>query len=291
MDKIQNNAMLVQVRCTKWNNTVTDKLITHEVTCDKVADDGHIRVSKRLAKVGVVKELNRLIGQVGNSIIRKWCVPWDDGVHLVTIDNLDKFEAALRAKCDKLDELKVELRNEWPKIVADDKIKLGKAFNELDYPSIDQIVDRYSIVYRLKPMPSGDDIRVNLPASRIDAIRKQVEADVTERVEAGTKAIHDRVANVLNTFIDGMERHGTKAEGAKRASKFADSIVDSIDELAEALPGLNVTGDPALTAIANDLFVRLRDLDPKDLREDAAHRKQAADTAKDIVGKLNGFFS
>ena len=42
---------------------------------------------------------------------------------------------------------------------------------------------------------------------------------------------------------------------------------------------------------ANDLFVRLRDLDPKDLREDAAHRKQAADTAKDIVGKLNGFFS
>ena len=90
MDKIQNNAMLVQVRCTKWNNTVTDKLITHEVTCDKVADDGHIRVSKRLAKVGVVKELNRLIGQVGNSIIRKWCVPWDDGVHLVTIDNLDK---------------------------------------------------------------------------------------------------------------------------------------------------------------------------------------------------------
>ena len=291
MDKIQNNAMLVQVRCTKWNNTVTDKAITNEVTCDKWADDGHIRVSKRLAKVGVVKELNRLIGQVGNSIIRKWCVPWDDGVHLVTIDNLDKFEAALRAKCDKLDELKIELRNEWPKIVADDKIKLGKAFNELDYPSIDQIVDRYSIVYRLKPMPSGDDIRVNLPASRIDAIRKQVEADVTERVEAGTKAIHDRVANVLNTFIDGMERHGTKADGAKRSSKFADSIVDSIDELAEALPGLNVTGDPALTAIANDLFVRLRDLDPKDLREDAAHRKQAADTAKDIVGKLNGFFS
>ena len=291
MDKIQNNAMLVQVRCTKWNNTVTDKLITHEVTCDKFADDGHIRVSKRLAKVSVVKELNRLIGQVGNSIIRKWCVPWDDGVHLITIDNLDKFEAALRDKCDKLEELKVELRSEWPKIVAGDKVKLGKAFNELDYPSVDQIVDRYSITYRLKPMPSGDDIRVNLPASRIDAIRKQVEADVTERVEAGTKAIHDRVANVLNTFIDGMERHGTKAEGAKRASKFADSIVDSIDELAEALPGLNVTGDPALTAIANDLFIRLRDLDPKDLREDAAHRKQAADTAKDIVGKLNGFFS
>ena len=61
MDKIQNNALLVKVTCTKWNNTVTDKRISDEVTVDKNADDGFIRVSKRLAKVAVVKELNKVI--------------------------------------------------------------------------------------------------------------------------------------------------------------------------------------------------------------------------------------
>ena len=30
MDKIQNNALLVKVTCTKWNNTVTDKRISDD---------------------------------------------------------------------------------------------------------------------------------------------------------------------------------------------------------------------------------------------------------------------
>ena len=113
---------------------------------------------------------------------------------------------------------------------------------------------------------------------------------MSQRVEQGAKVVHERVADVLNTLIDGLERHGTKAEGAKRASKFADSTVEAIERLAEALPGLNLTGDPALTAVSNDLFLKLRDLDPQVLREDDGKRQQAADTAKEIVSKLSGFF-
>jgi hypothetical protein len=290
MDKIQNNALLVKVTCTKWNNTVTDKRISDEVTVDKNADDGFIRVSKRLAKVAVVKELNKLIGQVGNSIIRKWCVPWEDGVHLITVDNLDNFERDLRAKADKLDELKIELRREWPDIVRDDQLRLGSAFNALDYPEVEAIVGKYSINYLLRQLPSGDDIRVNLPNERVKAIRAEVERDVNDRIEAGMKSVHERVSKVLNSFIDGLDRHGTKGDGQQRASKFSDSTVTAIEELAETLPNINLTGDPALTAVSNDLILRLRDLDPQKLRDDPTERKNAADTARDIAAKLTGFF-
>ena len=290
MDKIQNNAMLVKVRCTKWNNSITDREITDQVTFDKAAADGYLRVTKRLAKQAVVKELNKIIGQVGNTVLRLWTVPWDDGVHLITVDNLDRFEAALRKKADRLEELKVELRDTWPDVIEADKVRLGDAFDENDYPSVTEIVNRYSITYELRPLPSGDDIRVNLPQQRVNAIRQQVEQDVAAKVEAGAKVVSERVADVLNTFVEGMERHGTKADGAKRASKFADSTVEAIERLAEALPGLNLTGDPALPAVSNDLFLKLRDLDPQVLREDAGERQQAADTAKEIVSKLSGFF-
>jgi hypothetical protein len=60
--------------------------------------------------------------------------------------------------------------------------------------------------------------------------------------------------------------------------------------LAETLPNINLTGDPALTAVSNDLILRLRDLDPQKLRDDPAERKNAADTARDIASKLTGFF-
>ena len=290
MDKIQTNAMLVRVRCTKWNNSITDREITDQVTFDKAAADGYLRVTKRLAKQAVVKHLNKVIGQVGNTVLRLWTVPWDDGVHLITVDNLDRFEAALRKKSDLLEELKSELKDTWPDVIEADKVRLGDAFDPDDYPSVNEIVNRYSITYELRPLPSGDDIRVNLPQQRVNAIRQQVEQDVAAKVEAGAKVVSERVADVLNTFVEGMERHGTKADGAKRASKFADSTVEAIERLAEALPGLNLTGDPALTAVSNDLFLKLRDLDPQVLREDAGERQQAADTAKEIVSKLSGFF-
>ena len=290
MDKIQNNAMLVKVRCTKWCNTITDRGITDQVTVDKAAADGYLRVTKRLAKQAVVKELNKTIGQVGNTVLKLWTVPWDDGVHLITVDNLDRFEAALRKKADRLEELKSELQDTWPDVIEADKVRLGDAFDPDDYPSVTEIVNRYSISYELRPLPSGDDIRVNLPQQRVNAIRQQVEQDVAAKVEAGAKVVSERVADVLTTFIEGMERHGTKADGAKRASKFADSTVEAIERLAEALPGLNLTGDPALTAVSNDLFLKLRDLDPQVLREDDGKRQQAADTAKEIVSKLSGFF-
>ena len=290
MDMIQNNAMLVKVRCTKWCNTITDRGITDQVTVDKAAADGYLRVTKRLAKQAVVKELNKTIGQVGNTVLKLWTVPWDDGVHLITVDNLDRFEAALRKKADRLEELKSELQDTWPDVIEADKVRLGDAFDPDDYPSVTEIVNRYSISYELRPLPSGDDIRVNLPQQRVNAIRQQVEQDVAAKVEAGAKVVSERVADVLTTFIEGMERHGTKADGAKRASKFADSTVEAIERLAEALPGLNLTGDPALTAVSNDLFLKLRDLDPQVLREDDGKRQQAADTAKEIVSKLSGFF-
>lgn len=290
MDKIQNNAMLVRVKCTKWCNSITDREITDQVTFDKAAADGYLRVTKRLAKQAVVKELNKIIGQVGNTVLKLWTVPWDDGVHLITVDNLDRFEAALQKKADRLAELKAELQDTWPAVIEADKARLGAAFDANDYPSASEVINRYSITYELRPLPSGDDIRVNLPQKRVNAIRQQVERDVAAKVEAGAKVVSERVADVLNTFVDGMERHGTKADGAKRASKFADSTVEAIERLAEALPGLNLTGDPALTAVSNDLFLKLRDLDPQVLREDAGERQQATDTAKEIVSKLSGFF-
>ena len=81
-----------------------------------------------------------------------------------------------------------------------------------------------------------------------------------------------------------------KAQGQQRASKFSDTTVTAIEELAETLPHINLTNDPALTEVANDLLSRMRDLDPQKLRDDPAERKNAAETARDIASKLHGLF-
>ena len=48
--KIQNQAVLVAVTITKWSNAKTDQDITQEVSLNKNAQDGMIRVRKSLIK-------------------------------------------------------------------------------------------------------------------------------------------------------------------------------------------------------------------------------------------------
>ena len=240
MDKVQNNALLVRVKCTRWQHSFEDKGLASELTNSKGASDGVLKVRKTIAQQPVVRALDKLIGQVGNQIVRKMTLRWDEGEHLLTVENIDRFEDAIRDKNDKLEANKAELRVEWPTIIAVDKNLLGSTFDADLYPTADEVCDSYSITYSLKPLPSSDDIRVSLPDEKIKLIKKSVKY--------------------------------------------------KIKRIAEILPSLNLTGDPVLAQAGNKLLTKLRDLDPKQLRESKSKRKETVAQAKEIVDSLSGFF-
>ena len=290
MDKVQNNALLVRVKCTRWQHSFEDKGLASELTHSKGASDGVLKVRKTIAQQPVVRALDKLIGQVGNQIVRKMTLRWDEGEHLLTVENIDRFEDAIRDKNDKLEANKAELRVEWPTIIAVDKNLLGSTFDADLYPTADEVCDSYSITYSLKPLPSSDDIRVSLPDEKIKLIKKSVEDEINQKIESAMERVHSDVLTALENLIEGLERHGKKEGNAKRASKFGDNTVEEIKRIAEILPSLNLTGDPVLAQAGNKLLTKLRDLDPKQLRESKSKRKETVAQAKEIVDSLSGFF-
>lgn len=290
MSKIQENALLVKVQIKKWSNTKRDHLLSDELATAKAAKSELLRVNKTLIDSPQVKMLSKIGGQITNNIIRKICVPWDDGEHLITVELIDKFEEQLRKKVDHFEETKRELGDVYEAQVQRARLALGDAFNELDYPSREEVLSRYSITIEYRPLPSGNDIRVNLPQSKIDQLKSDVESQVTSRIEQAVETVHERVVDTLQSLIEGLERHGHKGNDAKRASKFSDNTVNKIAELADILPALNITGDPKLTSASNDLLTKLRDLDADELRSDETKRQSTAETAKSIVSNLTGFY-
>ena len=200
------------------------------------------------------------------------------------------FEEELRKKRDYWDELVRELGDEYESQVRRARIALGDAFDVRDYPPRDEVMARYSISVEYRPLPEGNDIRVNLPQHKLDQLRSDVESQVTSRVEQAMETVHERVVDTLQSLIEGLERHGQKGADAKRASKFSDNTVNKIAELADILPALNITGDPKLTSASNELLTKLRDLDADELRSDEAKRQSTAETAKSIVSNLTGFY-
>ena len=288
--KIQNQAVLVAVKITKWSNAKTDKSITQEVTSSKNADSDMIRVRKNLIKSAVVKAMSQIAGRIRNNLIGKLCVPWAAGEYLLNVDLLDQFEREWEKHEDRWNANLKELGNEYDNAVSKARTILGEAFDESDYPSRDEILAKYSLSKKIRNLPSGDDLRVALPQAKLDRMKADIENDVTSSLEGAMQSVHERVAETLAHLIEKLNDFGVDAKTGKATGVFRDSTVTNLTDLASILPSLNLTGDPKLTEASNALLTQLRDLDPEKIRNSESHRKDVVSKARDVADKLSGFF-
>ena len=288
--KIQNQAVLVAVTITKWSNAKTDKDITQEVSLNKNAQDGMIRVRKNLIKSAVVKALSRIAGQIRNNVVNELTIPWGNGVRLLPIELLDQFEREFEQYQDRWDENLRELGREYESSVSQAAKVLGDAFKASDYPSKDEILAKYSLSKKIMPLPDANDLRVALPQAKLDSIKADIEADITSSLEGAMQKVHERVTETLAHLIDKLSDFGVDAKTGKATGGFRDSTVTNLTDLASILPSLNLTGDPKLTEVSNALLTQLRDLDPEKIRNSESHRNDVVSKAKDVADKLSGFF-
>ena len=288
--KIQNQAVLVAVTITKWSNAKTDQDITQEVSLNKNAQDGMIRVRKSLIKSAVVKALSRIAGQIRNNVVNELTIPWGNGVRLLPVELLDQFEREFEQHQDRWDENLRELGREYESSVSQAAKVLGDAFKASDYPSKDEILAKYSLSKKIRNLPSGDDLRVSLPQAKLDKMKADIESDVTSSLESAMQSVHERVAETLAHLIEKLSDFGVDAKTGKATGIFRDSTVTNLTELAGILPSLNLTGDPKLTEVSNALLTQLRDLDPEKIRNSESHRNDVVSKAKDVADKLSGFF-
>lgn len=293
--QVTTSVLIVRTQLGKWSNS---KPLAGELRVKIAkaldADPDYISTHKRLLHSPVIKELNRLHGQFTNQIIRKKTLPFRVGEHLIRNVILDEFEAAWDAKRDSMLERLPQLRQEYSDYIERDRLLLGDAFNICDYPLVDEVVGAYRADYEYDYLPMTNEnisAMLDLPKAKIAKIEAATEKRVTGQIDNAMKVVHDRVLVALGDLISGLERHGLKADGAQRASKFSANNIDKIREITEILPALNLTGDPALTQAANDLAEKLGDIGTaEELREDDGKRMATAEKAKSIVSKLAGFY-
>ena len=290
INEINTTVILVKTSLGKWHNTKQDAELKEKIAKIIGADVDRLSAGKKLAHSPVIKQLSKLHGQFTNQIIRKMTVPWATSVHMIRCDLVDQFEEKWQAKKDVFDELLPELRAEYHNYIEQDRALLGDSFHAAEYPPIDDVIDCYYADYEYDFLPVSNDIRVELPASKLTKMKADCEKRVTGKVENAMKVVHQRVVTTLEDLIAGLERHGLKPEGAQKAGNFSGNNIQKVRELADILPSLNLTGDPALTEAANDLIEKLDIGSAEELRKDDGKRMATAEKARTIVSKLAGFY-
>jgi len=288
MGKLNEKAMLVKVELKKWGGTKTDKSLAEEISDNHSTDSSLYSVSKKLTKNATLKAIKKIDGLIRTDCIysgagyRGFCHAWDNnGNYLLPIDAKDKFEKRFAEYRDDREKLVKQFLSEYPNIIDDARVQFGSTFNESDFPHPNEIEDCFSCEVIKNPVPSTDDIRVNLSKDEIDELKANGKAQEDAKIKEITGSVIDKVNGVLGHF----------SEKIKAGETFRDSTLDKVIDLCDVLPALNIDGDAKIHQAHQSLMdvFHNTDIDAKTLREDKDKATEVADASDKILEELSGW--
>jgi len=129
------------------------------------------------------------------------------------------------------------------------------------------------------PVPNND-FRVQIADDELN----RIQAEVTQRVEeAQTVAMKE----VWGRLFERVQHIAGKL--ADPSAIFRDSMLENAKEICELLPRLNITDDPNLEQMRQDVEAKLLNNNPESLRLDPRLREDKAKEAKEIMDKMSVF--
>lgn len=283
---VANRMMIVNVTVNCWEGRRLDKAITRKTIEDNgVQDDDGLRVNKLLVSKESMKGYMAATSKLRN-FVRERTVPWkengDRGLLRPMYPAFVEGFNALEVEWDN--EVTNFIENFYPSEVAKASFRLAEAFKVDDYPHKNDLYSRFKCTLDMDAVAESTDFRVQLDEDTVAEIQGKMKEATEARVNAVMVDVWGRVATMVEHFVNRT---------APDIERFHPTTVTNLVELVDMLPGLNLTGDPNLKAIAKRLRADLLGYEPKELKKDldvrAAARKQAADILEDMKGFMSAF--
>ena len=283
---IAEKCMLVQIRQFGWTASIKDQGITGEVEEAKEAERGtggyYKQLFQRSKTLDTLRKNRAGLTKYHETVTSPWL---GRGMRIMMNRTFEDYRSRVSDYKNTDEDLVRALVAGWEKDIERDKSRLGKSFNETDYPNRDRVAKQFHLQVRFFPVPVADDWRCQLMEQDIEEIKAGIEDEVQEGVAFAMKDTWGRIHMALEHWVEKL----TDPEEGKR-NRLYNSMTDGMAELAMILPSLNVSDDPQLATMAQELqgkLVRKYKLD--DLKEDADLRVEARDEAQKIVDQMVGF--
>ena len=278
---IKNKALLVNLKISQMSGFKIDKGATEQVALTNNSSMEAGRYNKNLfASTDLLSNIKSKTNDIRKKFYHN-TLPWGlKGTHMLPSANFMDFSAEFRA--DKKDwfSLVDEFIVGIPKIKVDAPRVLGKMYNEADYPTEEEARARFSMDMEITSIPD-DDFRVQgISEDELDTIRKDITNKVTTATEdamnVAWQRLYDTVSHMAETLADP-------------AKNFKNTLVENTQDICSVLTRLNVTDDPNLERLRQEVEASLTTTHPEVLRHDPDARRDTAEDAKAIMDKMGSF--
>lgn len=223
---------------------------------------------------------------------KKYTTPWSwEGWGLLNASVVQDFKAVMYEHITELEEsVEKFLRNDYSDILAKYRLNRGSLFRPSDYPAPDEFRKRVYIRLNYSPLPSPRNLdMLNIPEDLRRDMQKETETEIVKSVTTSVNTVYQRMFSLVSHLLDRLEKNHIDPDTQKVKNQIRDSAVNNIRELMEWVPIYNITQDPTIAQLREEILERICQVDAKTLREDTDTKEKIKQATKDIVGKLSSF--
>jgi hypothetical protein len=279
MSAIAEKAMLVAVHISIWTARKHDRAVSKEVAVTHNSEEKLGRFNKRLLAEGTKLEaIQTLAGKIRNYFYQN-TLPWsDEGLRILPADLYFDLTSKMRDFEQEFHSAVDDFLVEYPEYVRSTRPLLNGLFREEDYPDADKLREKFGVKLEVLPIPSGADFRVQLSEEQKTLIAEKIDANVRESLARSNRDLWFRMYEVVSHFA--------KRLGDPDARLYA-SVFMKVAEMAEILPKLNITNDPALNVLAEQVKTQLCQFSVSSLRDNDRLRAETAAKAATLARQMD----
>ena len=277
---IANDALVVNLQIGFWAGYKLDKERSKEVTEGAGAAADAARVNKHLIARDTLNPVTKAADAVRRHFYAK-TLPWkDNGDRLIPREGFEAFIEKHGALADRFaTEVATFIDSTYVSAPESARFRMGTMFKAEDYPVPDALRAKFYCRLDLDPVSEAGDFRVTMSDAAASVLMEATERQLNARIAKATGEVWRRLADTLGHFADRMRGDAI----------FRENTLTNLIEMAETLPGLNITNDARISALCSEIKQRFNNLDAKDLRTKPIIRAAVSSEAQEILDRLHGF--
>lgn len=279
---LSREAVLVKAtfHCWTGDKRVDDKTAStfnDAVDTQKVA----LRHTKKLLSKSEYAANCRTIISNARKYHRDNTVPWTyDGWGLLPKGNFERYQEQMREFADNaLYGAASLLFENFSQEVEKDRDILGQLFEYEAYIMPHQVFEKFHIDLQYEPIVDVTAPQFDAMSTSVDRIMEQARTRHEEAVDNSTRHLRTRIETILADTINRLENIDDK-------SRKPSALLRSIEELADVLPRLNLSGDTDISQAAQYMKERILFFSAQELKDNEAARAEVIMIAKEISGAV-----
>lgn len=281
---LNNRAMLAVLHLRAWKATATDREIASQAEAQAGSETGTMQVIKELSPRHLIHPIKSIM-RLGRDEHYRMTVPgMMIGQHLLSSAMFEDYVLTQGAIRDQFLEAVKRYIEVYPSIRERAPDRLGTAYRENDFPSVQQIEGYFGYEFSFYPIPvvSNDWRLEGLADSDVSKLRNQVEDNVRKMFNEATRDVFDRCRAILEKMVMQAKNYSTDAPGAM----LRDATIEHLKDVASLVSKMNVTGDPLLEQVGREMVKEFSQIEAAELRKSADARSEIASKAQAILARM-----